>query len=233
MSLNYQTKARKILKDCGAFLEGDHFIYSSGLHGDFYVNKDALYVHPKKVDDMASMMSDITISTFGNNFDVILAPAVSGIIIGNTMAYNLSLLFNREIMFAIADYNKQNPKFRTIRRGYECIVKHKKVLLVDDIVTTGSTLVSMAQSVRAIGGEVIGATVICDRGGVRTLTYSEEGKKETQELQITPLVELDLQTFTKEECPLCKANRPVNTTIGEGCSISYLKELNKKHENTN
>ena len=222
--MDTQARTRKILKECGTFHDGGHFVYSSGLHGDFYINKDALYTHPRKLDDVCVMMTDLAVGSFGA-FDTVLAPAISGTVIGQNIAYNLSLEQTTEIRFAYAEKHQTNPFIRTIRRGYQQVIIKKRVLLVDDVVTTGKTLVGMAQAVTSLGGTVVGAVVICDRGSVRNLKYlletpenpSHQGAylKES-ELHIAPLVELDLKTFKPDKCPFCKANRPIDVDLGEG-----------------
>jgi len=215
------TRARKILKDCGAFKDGGHFVYSSGLHGDFYINKDALYTYPRKMDDICVMMTECASSVYGSSFDTILAPAISGVVIGQNIAYNLSIEEQLDFRFAYADKHPSNPYIRIIRRGYQSVIANKRVLLVDDVVTTGRTLIGMAQAVNALGGTVVGAVVICDRGTVRTLKYDIDTEptpnyRQPLTLNITPLVELDLKTFKPEVCPFCKAGRPIDVDLGSG-----------------
>ena len=228
--MDYQNKTRRILKDVGAFVDGGHFVYNSGHHGDFYINKDALYVYPKKLDDICVMLTAVAVEQFNDDFDVVLAPAIAGIILGQNVAYNISLERSRNIFFAYADKHLSNEQYRTIRRGYGQVVKNKKVLLVDDIVSTGSTLVSMAQAVMQLGGEVVGAAVICDRGHVRNLKCSIDSSKDIFNIPIAPLVELDLQTFKADNCPLCRAGRPIDMELGEGGSIDLFQQVKKVQE---
>ena len=215
MVSDYQRRTRKILRECGAFVDGGHFVYNSGNHGDFYINKDALYMYPRKLDDICVMLTEVAQRTFDYQFDVVLAPAVAGVVLGQGIAYNVSLESGKDILFAYAEKNPFNSAHRTVRRGYEHIIKGRKVLLVDDITSTGKTLAAMAQAVAALGGIAIGSVVICDRGQVRTLkVLNPDGS--VAELRIEPLVELDLQTFGANNCPLCKAGRPIDTQVGQG-----------------
>jgi len=222
---NYQNKTRKILKECAAFVDGGHFICASGRHADFYVNKDALYTYPKKLDDICVMLTDVALNVF-TDFDVVIAPAVAGIILGQNIAYNVSLETNKKIRFAYADKHPTNIS-RTIRRGYQDILKGKRVLLVDDIVSTGNTLIQMAEAVINLGGIPIGAVAICDRGKVRTIKYKRADDAILSELIIEPLVELDLQTFDQNNCPLCKSGRPLDTTLGEATITDVINSLDK------
>ena len=107
----YQTKTRKILRECGAFKDGSHFVYNSGLHGDFYLNKDALYAHPLKLDDVCVMLTECALKTFGRVFDAVVAPATSGIAVGQAVAYNLSLDKREEVLFAFAERNAEEHRW--------------------------------------------------------------------------------------------------------------------------
>ena len=221
--MDYQRKTRKILRDCGAFVDGGHFVLSGGKHADFYINKDALYVYPKKLDDICMMMADVAMHSF-SDFDVVLAPAVAGVVLGQNISYNLSMELHRDILFAYADHHSDNLHHRTIRRGYQEVIRGKKVLLVDDIASTGATLVSLAEAVTRLGGQVSGAVVICDRGQVRTLRYQTRNGVAC-EINIAPLVELDLQTFSEKDCPFCRAGRPIDTLLGEGSVLDMFKKV--------
>jgi orotate phosphoribosyltransferase len=209
----YQTKTRKILRECGAFRDGSHFVYNSGLHGDFYLNKDALYAHPLKLDDVCVMLTECALKTFGRVFDAVVVPATSGIAIGQAVAYNLSLDKREEVLFAFAERQESGWVFR---RGFQQVIKRRNILLIDGVVTTGQTLVGLAQAVTAAGGQVAGALTICDRGDVRVLRYVTNVAQQPTELTIAPLVELDLKTFTADSCPFCKSGRPIEPDLGKG-----------------
>ena len=216
----YYSKVKKILRECKAFVDGSHFVYASGQHGDFYVNKDALYMHPLKLDDVCVMMFENTHGAYGEDIDLILAPTYGGVILGQNLAYNYSLCVGREVLFAYSELDISGA-YRILRRGFSGAVKGSRVLLVDDIVTTGNTLMAMAQAVIRAGGEVVGSSVLVDRGKVRNLKFYAQDRKgilmDTPfELRIVPLLEMDLQTFKAEECPLCQTGRPIDPELGEG-----------------
>jgi orotate phosphoribosyltransferase len=208
-------------------VDGGHFVYSSGRHGDFYINKDAIYQHPKVVDDISFMMADVAMTTYGTNFDFVVSPTYGGVILGQLVAHCCALNSGRDIMFAYSDKHAIGGH-RILRRGFSEAIQGKLALLVDDVVTTGNTLVQMANAVIRAGGFVVGALVLCDRGKVRTLKVypsDKEGLVSTVplELQIAPLVELDLQTFEADACPLCKAGRPIDVDLGMGSELNPFK----------
>jgi len=212
----YSSNTQKILKDCKAFVDGGHFIYSSGRHGDFYINKDALYMHPKKLDDVSYMLTQLAFSSFNIPFDVVLAPTMGGILLGQAIAYNASIETNSNVFFAYSERSQKNTNHRVIRRRYDRIIKGNNVLLVDDIVTTGMTMVGMAKAVLRMGGNVIGGISICNRGNIRNIKFYPDNTSEAFDLHIVPLLELDLRTFSSEDCPFCKSGRPIDPRLGEG-----------------
>lgn len=217
--IDYQSKARRILKECNAFVDGGHFRYSSGKHGDFYLNKDFLYVHPKKTDDICMMLAEVVQENFGDSFDVVLSPTYAGVILGHLLSYNLTMLLDKDILSVYADKDLLGGH-RVLRRRFREVVRNKRVLLADDLVTTGTTLVSMAQAVSRVGGTITGAAVICDRGQVRSLKFipidGQGNAGMENSIKICTLVELDLMTFDADKCPLCKARRPLDPELGEG-----------------
>lgn len=216
----YSADTLRILRDCGAFVSGSHFVYSSGRHGDCYINKDALYSRPQDLDDVSAMLASMACECF-SDIEVVVSPTVGGVILGHNVAYNLDLLLDGSVRFAFSDCHPLYPTRRVIRRGYRPLIKGKKVLLVDDIITTGHTLSNLAMAVVAAGGTPIGAACVCDRGTVRRLSIYPQQDMGTfaLELVIEPLLEMDVQTFAAADCPLCKANRPIDPDLGKGSLV--------------
>jgi orotate phosphoribosyltransferase len=172
----------------------------------------------RHTDDVASMLAELAKETYGLDFKFVVSPTHGGILLGQLVAGILNMYANHEIYFA---YSDKRAGHRVLRRGFSKSMKGQKVLLVDDIVTTGSTLVAMGQTVSRSGADVIGAAVICDRGKVRTLRYFLPGKDgmvtgTAVEMSIAPLIELDLQTFSPNDCPFCKMGKPVDVDLGQG-----------------
>lgn len=218
------------MKSCKAFVDGSHFVYASGDHGDFYVNKDALYMHPKKLDDVCYMLYEQTREAYGVDIDVVLSPTYGSILIGQLLAYNYCLN-GKDVKFAYAE-GEPTDNYRIIRGGFRNILSGAKVLLVADIVTTGNTLVSLAQAAIRADANVVGASVLCDRGKVRTLKFCPMDKQGIMsstpfELNIVTLLEMDLKTFPADQCPLCESGRPIDPEFGVGHLMDPFRFENK------
>lgn len=221
------SKTKRILRDCGAFVEGGHFVYSSGRHGDFYINKDALYMHPLKFDDVVYMLSSNILDSFSAGIDLVLSPTMGGVLVGQGVAHTLSLELGKEVLFAYSEPKNNDPLHRTIRRKYDGVVRGSNVLLVDDIVTTGTTMVGMAKSVIRRGGKVVGGASICDRGQNRCIKFYSDDGSTVSELNLVPLLTLDLRTFSSDDCPFCRANRPIDPMLGTSTSYFYGDDMDR------
>ncbi len=199
----------EMLKRLEAIITESHIVYTSGRHGSAYVNKDAIYLHTQETAKLCEQMA-----SFYSNYeiDVIAGPTVGGVILSQWVAYFLSSKRGKEVLsvFAEEDENKN----RIFKRGYDKLISGKKVLIVEDILTTGGSVKKMVEAVRALGGEVIGCVAICNRGGV--------GSEDIGGAPIRSLTSVKLDSWEEADCPLCKEGRPVNTNVGKG--RDYLKK---------
>lgn len=209
------------LKKIGAVITDDHFVYTSGKHGSVYINKDALYPHTKETSEVcleiASLFKD-------KDIEVVVAPAVGGTILSQWTAYHLSQMKGKEILSAYTEKDAGTTASaaeskQLFRRGYDAIVKGKKVLVVEDLTTTGGSVKQVVDCVRVAGGEVVSVCVMVNRD-----------PKNVNETTIgVPFVAADVleaQAFDEAVCPLCKANKPINTKVGHG--KAYLEAKAKK-----
>jgi orotate phosphoribosyltransferase len=96
-----------------------------------------------------------------------------------------------------------------IKRGYEKIVAGKKVLVVEDVLTTGGSAKKVVEVTRNLGGEVVGLGVICNRGGITPSDVANPPK-------LFALINVKLDSWDEAGCPLCVKNVPVNTYVGKG-----------------
>ena len=176
--LSYK-ESLKILKETNALLEG-HFILSSGLHSDKYIQCAKLMSKPDKAQLLCQSLADKIKSKF-NKIDLILSPAMGGIIIG----YEIGRLLKKETIFA----ERVNGKFN-LRRGFE-IKDGQKVLMVEDVITTGKSSLECLNLITNAKAEIIGYACIIDRSN---------GKSNIKD-KIVSQVKLNIPTYKKDNLP--------------------------------
>ena len=169
----------KILRDTKALIEG-HFILSSGLHSSKYVQCAQLMSKPIEASRICKALANKIEREF-NNFDLILSPAMGGIIVG----YELGKLLNKETIFS----ERVNGHFE-LRRNFK-IKKNSKVLIVEDVITTGKSSIECSNLVTKYNAEIIGYACIIDRSN---------GKSEIKS-KIVSQVELNIPTYDKDDLP--------------------------------
>jgi orotate phosphoribosyltransferase len=190
-------RATAILAESGAVIRDSHIVYTSGRHGSAYVNKDAVYPHTERVRELCGLMADAA-RPFGA--ELVCGPAMGGIILAQWTGHHLGLP---------AVYAEKAPEGgMALRRGYDALVRGRRVLVVEDVVNTGGSLADTIRAVRAAGGTVAGATALCNRGGVTAADLDVPA--------LHALLELSLDSWAAGECPLCRRGVPVNTSVGKG-----------------
>ncbi len=193
-----------ILKDVGAVLVDDHFVYTSEKHGGVYINKDSLYPHTKETSKIGKMFAE----KFKNKkIDVVAAPALGGIILSQWTAYHLSKLKGKEVLGIYTE--KDTEKNQIFTRGYDKLVKGKNVLVIEDLTTTGGSVKKVVDSVRVAGGNVMAVCVMVNRDPVNVTS-------ETVGAPFSALGILKAEAFDEANCPLCKKGVPINTSVGHG-----------------
>ncbi|MDC3069262.1 orotate phosphoribosyltransferase [Candidatus Pelagibacter sp.] len=173
-------KSLDILRKTDALLEG-HFVLSSGLHSSKYVQCAKLLSFPKKAEKICKSLSKKIKKNF-KKFDLILAPAMGGIIIG----YEIGRLLNKETIFC----ERVKSKFR-LRRGFN-IRKGSKVLIVEDVITTGKSSMECARLVKKLKASVIGFASIIDRSTKKTLKIK---------MKIVSHLKINVPTFKLKNLP--------------------------------
>tara|TARA_B100000963_G_scaffold139150_1_gene121178 strand:- start:4224 stop:4805 length:582 start_codon:yes stop_codon:yes gene_type:complete len=169
----------KILKETNALIEG-HFILSSGLHSPQYVQCAQLMSKPEKAKKICDSLSQKILTEF-KDFDLILSPAMGGIVIG----YEIGRLLKKETIFA----ERVNDEFK-LRRDFN-IHKNQKVLIVEDVITTGKSSLECSQIVQNYGAKIVGYACIIDRSNGKSSIKSK----------IVSQVQLNIPTYTKENLP--------------------------------
>ncbi|HSX08560.1 MAG TPA: phosphoribosyltransferase family protein [Candidatus Saccharimonadales bacterium] len=194
----------ELLKKTGAILADSHFVGTSGKHFETYINKDALYPHTKETSRMGELFAEKNKEL---DIDVVAAPALGGIILSTWTAYHLSKLKNKEILSVYTEKNKE--KNQVFTRGYDALVKGKNVLVIEDLTQTGGSVKKVIASVRNAGGNVIAVSVMVNKDPHNITS-------ETIDAPFSSLAELEVPSYSEEECPFCEKGIPIDTRVGHG-----------------
>lgn len=174
----------QILKESDAFLQG-HFLLSSGKHSDGYVQCEKVMRFPEKaaeiVKSIAEQIKDV-------DFDLIVGPAMGGI----RVSYELGRQVGKETIFA-----ERVEGEMTLRRGFT-INPGAKIIIAEDVITTGKSTMEVKKLLEEWGGKVVGATCMIDR--------RSKADQEQFDLPLYAAISLEIATYDKEGCPLCKQN---------------------------
>ena len=193
-----------ILKSVGAIVTDSHFVGTSGRHMPAYINKDALLLHPKQTSEVGKLFAQ----KFKNkNIEVVVAPAVAGISLSQWTAHHLSKINKKEVLSVFTEKTPENDQI--FKRGYDAVVRNKRVLVIEDITTTGSSVKKVINSVKKAGGKVIAVSVMINR----------DPKLVNSKSIGAPFFSLGvfkIPSYDEKECILCKKNIPINTTVGHG-----------------
>lgn len=195
----------------GALITGDHLVYTSGRHGSSYVNKDALYPHTGATSEVCAGIARRFAEA---GVEVVAGPTVGGVIMAQWTAHHLSALTGREVLavYAEEEVGEAGDRHRLFRRGYDALVAGRRVLVVEDILTTGGSVRLVVQAASAAGGTVVGVGALCNRGAVTAEAIGAP--------VLYCLSEVPLESFAPEACPLCAAGVPVNTRVGKGAAFA-------------
>ena len=176
----------EVFRETGALLEG-HFLLSSGLHSPKYLQCALVLQDPSRAERLCGQLAR---AFTGETIDCVVGPALGGIVV----AHELARALRTKAVFA----ERENGRM-TLRRGFQ-IEPGQRVLLAEDVITTGGSLREVLAMVKAAGAEVAGVAALVDRTGARD---PELGAP------LTALVRLDVPIYPPEECPLCDKGLPL------------------------
>lgn len=203
----------KILKKVGAVIPNGHFVGTSGRHLPAYINKDALTCHTKHTSDVGKLFAQ----NFKNKkIEAVVAPAVAGIPLSQWTAYHLSKILKREVLSLFTEKTDDNGQI--FKRGYGTLIKGKRILIVEDITTTGSSIKKVVDAVKKSGGRIVGACVMINKDP-KAVNSKNIG------VPFSSLAVFKVNSYDENSCPLCKKGVPVNTKFGHG--KKYLKSKTK------
>jgi orotate phosphoribosyltransferase len=179
-----------ILKKTGALLEG-HFELSSGLHSAAYVQCAQVLQYP----DLAEKLGRLLAERFGDKgIEVVVSPALGGVVIGHEVARALGT----RAVFTERESSRNGSREMTLRRGFR-IDRGEKVLVVEDVITTGGSTKEIINIVRKAGGDIVGVGSVIDR----SLGKADFG------VYTKTLLSLDIKTYDPVNCPLCRQGIPM------------------------
>ena len=178
-----------VLKKTNALLDG-HFVLSSGLHSPKYVQCAKLLSFPKHAKNICLSLSSKIKKKF-KNIDLILSPAMGGIIIG----YEIGRILNKETIFC----ERVKGKFK-LRRGFK-IKKKSRILLVEDVITTGKSSLECSKLIKKYGGKLIGYACIIDRSNKKNLKIKNK--------PLISQLKIEADTFHRKKLPLSLKKIPV------------------------
>ena len=176
----------EVLEKRGAIRRG-HFVLSSGRHSDVFVQKFRVLEHPR----LAQRFGEAIAASFPEGFDVVASPAVGAVVLGFTTA----LAAGARFIFA-----ERAEDELTFRRGFR-VDPHERVLVVEDVITTGGSARSVVRLVHATGGEPIGVGALLDR--------CDPARATDVGVPLRALVKLPAASWLPHECPLCARGVPV------------------------
>lgn len=203
MYYNASIALEQALMDANVLKKG-HFLLKSGKHSDRYINKDAIYSNTElfgqiivdiisKIDNIESGLENNDPNVVMNgevDFDVITGPAIAGAV----LAAPIAVLMDKIFVYPEKIVDQLFREHMVFRRGYDEVLRGKKILIVEDIVTTGESLFKTVQAVRDCGGFVTDAICIWNRTNVSGSSMS---------FTLHSLINQEVKSYSKEECPFC------------------------------
>ena len=174
-----------VFRRSGALLEG-HFRLSSGLHSPGYLQCALVLQHPREAEALGAALGNLVRSL---GAQTVLSPAMGGIVIGQEVGRALGVR---------AIFAERQDGTLTLRRGFT-LDPGEKVLVVEDVVTTGGSTRETMDVARAAGAVVVGACAVVDRSG----------GKQGLDVPFQALLPMDVKTYQPEACPLCQQGIPV------------------------
>ena len=175
----------EVLERKGAVQRG-HFKLSSGRHSDVYVQKFRVFENPRLTCAFAEAIAE----RFAGQFDVVASPAVGAIVLG----FAVGMAAGRKTIFA-----ERVEGSLDLRRGFT-VAPHERVLVVEDVITTGSSAREVVDLVKAKGGIPVGVAALIDRA---------DASRGGLGAPLDALLELHVESWDAEDCPLCEKGEPI------------------------
>lgn len=210
-----QKKVVRLLKKAGGIFENSHFVFTSGKHAPRYIDKMPLLAHPLYASDMGKLFAQKFKDT---PIDVVVAPAMGGIILSTWTAYHLSKLQKKDIIGIYTE--KTADSMQIFTRGFDKYVTNKNVLIIEDNLTTGGSVRKVVDAVIKAKGKIV---AVCSMTNINP--HPESITDEIVGAKFSALSILPVNAYEHEDCPMCKKGIPINTEHGHG--KKFLEEQKK------
>ncbi len=187
---------KEIYEKHKALLKG-HFLLSSGKHSEYYLQSARVLEYPEVAEKLARELAK-QIKKAGIKVDTVCSPAIGGLLAGYELARALGVRFI---------FTERVKGEMTLRRGFE-VSKGEKILICEDIITTGGSAMEAAKEVEKRGAEIVAFAAIANRGVCKRVNGKSERKEECKLLKDKPffaLDDFDFEVYEPQECPMCKA----------------------------
>lgn len=181
-----QSAILETFREAGALLEG-HFLLSSGMHSPKYLQCALVLQDPRRAERLCGRLAK---AVSAGRAQTVIGPAIGGIVVAQELARALGT----RAIFA----ERENGRM-TLRRGF-AVQPGERVLLAEDVVTTGGSLREVQQMVTAAGAQVVGVAALVDRTSGRDPGFG---------LPLAALVTIDVPAYPADQCPLCREGLPL------------------------
>ncbi|MDD3592511.1 MAG: orotate phosphoribosyltransferase [Sulfurovum sp.] len=183
-------------KDANALLEG-HFLLASGNHSSRYLQSAKVLEYPKKAAELTDALAAM-IREAGIEVETVCAPAIGGVLAGYELARSLDV---RSI------FVEKKEGGMELRRGFE-VASGEKVIICEDIITTGGSALKAAKAIEELGGKVVAFASLANRGFCHRKGSDIKAKPECQlpaDIPFFSLGDFTFEIYSPEECPMCKS----------------------------
>jgi orotate phosphoribosyltransferase len=187
---------KQIYMDAEALLHG-HFKLSSGNHSEYYLQSAKVLEDPKTAKLLADALAE-QIKAYGLEVDTICSPAIGGLIAGFALATALDCRYI---------FTERVNGTMTLRRGFE-VKEGEKILICEDIITTGGSAMEAAAEVERLGANIVGFAALANRGFCKRVGSDLECKpncKLPKDKPLFALADFDFPMYAPEACPMCQA----------------------------
>jgi orotate phosphoribosyltransferase len=213
MQMNSGLDPMDELDRAGAVLVDRHFVYASRKHGPNYINMDPLY---PRVQLMMELVSRLAEPFLTEGFDTIASPATGGTALAAYTGARLFMSLMHQDLYgmdkvSVVWADKEGDDFHFTRGGFVDHLRGKRVLIVEDLLTTGGSVEKVCREVEKHGGTIVGVSAICNRGGV---TAEQLGVP-----RLRSLAAVNFESFQREDCERCAAGVPIVEDIGHGADF--------------